>query len=45
MNVFSVGPEFDRAFKFNVRIGSFLPPDELDRPRAVAVLGATAYEE
>ncbi len=45
VNVFSVGPEFDQAFKFNVRLGSFLPPDELDRPRAVAVLGATAYEE
>lgn len=45
VNVFSVGPEFDRAFKFNVRVGSFLPPDELDRPRAVAVLGATAYDE
>lgn len=45
VNVFSVGPEFDRAFKFNVRIGSFLPPDELDRPRAVAVLGSTAYDE
>jgi len=45
VNVFAVGPEFDRAFKFNVRSGEFLPADELDRPRAVAVLGATAYEE
>jgi len=45
VNVFAVGPEFHRAFKFNVRLGSFLPEDELDRPRPVAVLGATAYEE
>lgn len=45
VNVFAVGPEFDRAFKFGVRLGSFLPADELDRPRPIAVLGATAYEE
>lgn len=45
VNVFAVGPEFNRAFKFDVRLGEFLPPDELDRPRAVAVLGATAHEE
>jgi putative ABC transport system permease protein len=45
VNVFAVGPEFHRAFKFNVRLGSFLPEDELDRPRPVAVLGATAYDE
>lgn len=45
VNVFAVGPEFNRAFKFDVRLGEFLPQDELDRPRAVAVLGATAYEE
>lgn len=45
VNVFAVGPEFNRAFKFDVRLGEFLPQDEIDRPRAVAVLGATAYEE
>lgn len=45
VNVFAVGPEFNQAFKFGVRLGEFLPRDELDRPRAVAVLGATAYEE
>jgi putative ABC transport system permease protein len=45
VNVFAVGPDFNRAFKFNVRLGDFLPQDELDRPRAVAVLGATVYEE
>jgi putative ABC transport system permease protein len=45
VNIFSVGPGFDQAFKFNVRIGSFLPPDELERARPVAVLGATAANE
>jgi putative ABC transport system permease protein len=45
VSVIAVGPEFDRAFKFNVRLGSFLPADEIDRPRPVAVLGATAYDE
>ena len=41
----AVGPEFDQAFKFNVSRGSFLPDDELDRPRAVVVLGARVYSE
>jgi putative ABC transport system permease protein len=45
VNVFAVGPEFDRAFKFSVRVGTFLPPDELDQSRPVAVLGATVYTE
>jgi putative ABC transport system permease protein len=45
VNVFAVGPEFDRAFKFEVALGTFLPPDELERPRPVAVIGATAYRE
>ncbi len=45
VNVFAVGPQFDQAFKFGVRFGRFLPSDELDRPRPVAVLGATAYAE
>lgn len=45
VNVFAVGPDFNRAFKFNVRLGDFLPQDDLDRPRAVAVLGATVYQE
>ena len=45
VNVFASGPEFDRAFKFNVAIGEFLPPDQLDRARPVAVLGATVHEE
>lgn len=45
VNVFSVGPEFDQAFKFNVASGEFLPPDDLERARSVAVIGATVYEE
>jgi putative ABC transport system permease protein len=45
VNVFAVGPAFDRAFKFNVAAGSFLPPDELERARPVAVLGAKVSRE
>jgi putative ABC transport system permease protein len=45
VNVFAVGPDFDLAFKFGVRVGSFLPADDLERARSVAVLGATVYEE
>ena len=45
VNVFAVGPEFDEAFKFKVSSGTFLPPDELERARPVAVLGAKAYAE
>ena len=40
--VFAVGPAFDIAFAFDVALGEFLPDDELDRARPVAVLGATA---
>jgi putative ABC transport system permease protein len=45
VNVFAVGPEFDQAFRFNVSVGTFLPSDELDRPRAVAVLGSRVHAE
>ena len=45
VNVFAVGPEFDRAFKFEVDAGEFLPPDDLERARPVAVLGSTVYRE
>lgn len=45
VNVFAVGPDFDQAFRFKVARGEFLPHDDLERPRAVAVLGATAYHE
>jgi hypothetical protein len=33
VTVYAVGPDFDKAFKFDVTIGSFLPPDELERGR------------
>ncbi len=45
VTVYAVGPEFDRAFKFDVVAGTFLPPDELERARNVAVLGAKVYAE
>lgn len=45
VSVYAVGPEFDRAFKFNVAGGTFLPPDELERARPVAVLGSKVHQE
>jgi putative ABC transport system permease protein len=45
VTVYAVGPEFDQAFKFDVVAGTFLPHDELDRARNVAVLGAKLYAE
>jgi putative ABC transport system permease protein len=45
VNVFAVGPEFDLAFKFTVRRGTFLPPDDLEQARPLAVLGAKVYTE
>jgi putative ABC transport system permease protein len=45
VNIFAVGPGFDQAFKFNVGSGEFLPPDDLERARPVAVIGATVFQE
>ena len=45
VNIFGVGSEFDRAFKFEVTRGSFLPDDDIETPRAVAVLGSTVVQE
>jgi putative ABC transport system permease protein len=45
VTVYAVGPDFDKAFKFGVAIGAFLPPDELERARNVAVLGAKLHAE
>jgi putative ABC transport system permease protein len=45
VTVYAVGPDFDKAFKFDVTVGTFLPPDELERARNVAVLGAKLYTE
>src|SRR5262252_1544992 len=44
-NIFAVGPAFDQAFKFDIALGTFLPADELERARPVAVLGAKVYRE
>src|SRR5688500_14735048 len=45
VTVYAVGPDFDKAFKFDVALGSFLPHDELQRARNVAVLGAKLHAE
>ena len=45
VNVFAVGPGFDKAFKFSVAIGEFLPQDDLERARPVAVIGAKVHRE
>jgi putative ABC transport system permease protein len=45
VNIFAVGPGFDQAFKFAVASGEFLPPDDLERARPVAVIGATVFQE
>jgi putative ABC transport system permease protein len=45
VSVYAVGPEFDRAFKFDVAGGTFLPPDDLERARPVAVLGSKVHQE
>jgi putative ABC transport system permease protein len=45
VNIFAVGPGFDQAFKFEVASGEFLPPDDLERARPVAVIGATVFRE
>jgi putative ABC transport system permease protein len=45
VTVYAVGPDFDEAFKFDVVTGTFLPHDELERARNVAVLGSKLYTE
>jgi putative ABC transport system permease protein len=45
VTVYAVGPDFDKAFKFNVVSGTFLPPDEFERARNVVVLGAKVFTE
>ena len=45
VTVYAVGPDFDKAFRFDVAIGEFLPHDELERARNVAVLGAKLHAE
>ena len=43
--VVAVGPKFAEAFRFDVALGEFLPPDDPRAPRALAVLGHTMYRE
>ena len=43
--VYGVGPEFPAAFSFSVRAGHFLPEDDIQSPRAYAVLGYKLKQE
>ena len=45
VTVIAAGPEFNQVFKLDVALGSFLPQDELDRPRPVVVLGSRVRDE
>lgn len=41
----AVGATFAEAFRFEVAMGIFLPPDDPTAPRSFAVLGSRMYEE
>lgn len=43
--VYGVGPEMHTAFSLTVAAGTFLPPDNPDAPRALAVLGSKVRYE
>ncbi len=43
--VYGVGPEFPEVLKFGVRSGRFLPKDNIQSPRAFAVLGSKLRRE
>ncbi|MBI1904949.1 MAG: ABC transporter permease [Rhodocyclales bacterium] len=43
--VYGVGPQMHRMFSIQVRMGRFLPPDDLVSARAFAVLGAKVKQE
>ena len=45
VTVIAAGPEFNRVFMLDVSLGSFLPQDELERPRPVVVLGSRVRDE
>lgn len=45
VTLYAVGPDFPHAFRMAVALGRFLPPDNLDAPRAFAVLGAKVRQE
>ena len=43
--VYGVGPEFPVVFSFAIRSGKFLPEDDIQAPRAYAVLGYKLKQE
>jgi len=44
-DVYGVGPDMDRAWRFKVALGRFLPTDGLENSRYFAVIGAKVKEE
>jgi len=45
VTVYGVGPGFPEVFSFRVASGRFLPPDDPEAPRALAVLGSRLRQE
>jgi putative ABC transport system permease protein len=45
VTVSGVGPEMPRVFSFGVALGQFLPPDDRNAPRPLAVLGSKLRQE
>ena len=43
--IYGVGPEFPIVFSFNISSGKFLPEDDVQSPRAYAVLGYKLKQE
>ncbi|MGI9288147.1 MAG: ABC transporter permease [Pseudomonadales bacterium] len=44
-DVYGVGPDMDRAWRFNVALGRFLPADDLENSRYFTVLGSKVRDE
>ena len=44
-DVYGVGPDMDRAWKFRVALGRFLPGQDLENSRYFAVIGSRVREE
>lgn len=45
VTVYGAGPQLPKAFSMEVRLGHFLPEDDLTAPRAFAVLGSKVRSE
>ncbi|UCE90200.1 MAG: ABC transporter permease [Pseudomonadota bacterium] len=43
--VYGAGPQWPQAFQYTTRAGRFLPPDDPNAPRALAVLGSKLKQE